>query len=102
MGARKPVVLDPSPGAVADSAYKPGLVPDIKQARAKVRNLFGLSLRVGTTAVRTGDPLTMGQEVPERIPPVDLRPQVRQKADYRFRIGLLTCVGTAGFEPATP
>jgi hypothetical protein len=25
-----------------------------------------------------------------------------QKADPGFRISLLTCVGTAGFEPATP
>jgi len=46
--------------------------------------------------------LTTGQEAPERIPPVDLGPQVHQKADSRIRISLLTCVGTAGFEPATP
>jgi hypothetical protein len=42
----------------------------------------------------TGDPLTTGQEAPERASSVDLGPQVHQKADSGFRISPLTCVGT--------
>ncbi len=46
--------------------------------------------------------LTIGQEEPGACPHVRSWSQNTQKADSEFRISLLTCVGTAGFEPATP
>jgi hypothetical protein len=47
--------------------------------------------------------LTGRQEAaPEKISIRDLGPQVAEKTDPDFKISLLTCVGTAGFEPATP
>jgi hypothetical protein len=46
--------------------------------------------------------LTSGQEGPECTPYVRSWSQIGQKADPKFRINPLTCVGTAGFEPATP
>ena len=51
---------------------------------------------------RTGDPLTIGQEAPGRSATSRSWSQNAQKADPELRISLLTCVGTAGFEPATP
>src|SRR5262252_726306 len=46
--------------------------------------------------------LTSGQEAPGRSATSRSWSQNTQKADPGFRIRLLTCVGTAGFEPATP
>ena len=46
--------------------------------------------------------LTSGQEAPECTTYVRSWSQIGHKADSELRISLLTCVGTAGFEPATP
>jgi len=46
--------------------------------------------------------LTSGQEALEAQLLGRSWPQNAQKADSEFRISLLTCVETAGFEPATP
>jgi hypothetical protein len=51
---------------------------------------------------RAGDPLTSGQGALEAQLLGRSWSQNAQKADSEFRISLLTCVGTAGFEPATP
>jgi hypothetical protein len=46
--------------------------------------------------------LTSGQEAPERVHAFTHSPQHARRLTPGFRISLLTCVGTAGLEPATP
>jgi len=85
--------------ARAPALYWPVPALDAVQAEPKVGQPWR-SAGPGRVWMVTG--MTYGQGAPGRFRGLRSWSPERQKASPRFRISLPTCVGTAGFEPATP
>ena len=56
----------------------------------------------GLQLFRPGDPFDQRSRSAKTLRNLPILVPNAQKADPELRISLLTCVGTAGFEPATP